>query len=86
MDICQLRTLKSVHPTYDERVNIEDIKIDMTHCINKRAGQFLAQIKNPYAFRCGEIAVNVVFSPEGKLLKEAIASYLSGQKRMEIGN
>lgn len=86
MDICQLRNLKSVHPTYDERVNIENIKIDMIPCVYKRAGQFLAQIKNPYAFRCGEIAVNVVFSSEGKSLKESVTSYLNSQKRMDISN
>lgn len=86
MDICQLRNLKSVHPTYDERVNIEDIKIDMTFCAYKRAEQFLAQIKNPYAFKCGEVAVNVVFCPEGKLLKEVVASYLSSQKRINGSN
>ncbi len=81
MDIYQLRTLKSVHPTYEERVNIEDIKVDMIPCVSKRAEQFLAQIKNPYAFKCGEIAVNAVFCSEGNPLREAIASYLSAHKR-----
>lgn len=81
MDICQLRNLKSVHPTYDERVNIEDIKIDMTPCVYERAGQFLRQIKNPYAFRCGGVAVNIAFSPQGKLLKDVVTAYLNTQKR-----
>ncbi|WP_434800332.1 DUF6870 family protein [Acetoanaerobium noterae] len=62
-------------------MNIENIKIDMIPCVYKRAEQFLAKIKNPYAFRCGEIAVNVVFSSEGKLLKESVTSYLRNQKR-----
>ena len=52
LDICQLRTFKSVHPTYEERVDIGNIKIDMNPCLEKRAEQSLAQIKNPYAFRC----------------------------------
>lgn len=86
MDICQLRTLKSVHPTYEERVDIDNIKIDMTSCVYKRAEQFLEQIKNPYAFRCGEVSVNVVFCPEGKLLKELVTSYLSSQKRINGSN
>lgn len=81
MDICQLRTLKSVHPTYEERVDIDNIKIDMTPCVYKRVGQFLEQIKNPYAFRCGEVAVNIAFCPEGKLLKDVITAYLNTQKR-----
>lgn len=69
LDICQLRNLKSVHPTYDERVNIEDIKTDMIPCVYKRDEQFLAQIKNPYAFRYGEVAVNVVFLSRGEIAK-----------------
>lgn len=39
LDICQLRNLKSVHLAYDERVNIEDIKIEMIPCVYKRADQ-----------------------------------------------
>lgn len=81
MDIDQLRTLKSVHPKYEERVDIGNIKTDMTYCAGDRARDFLVQIKNPYAFRCGEIAVNAVFCSEGNLLRESIASYLSAHKR-----
>lgn len=83
MDICQLRTLKSVHPTYEERVDVGNIKIDMNSSAYERAVQFLTQVKNPYAFRCGEIEINVAFCPDGKLLKDAITSYLSIQKRMQ---
>lgn len=86
MDIYQLRTLKSVHPTYEERVDIGNIKTDMIPCVYERARQFLRQIKNPYAFRCGEVAINISFSPEGKLLKDAITSYLSTQRRIDIRN
>lgn len=86
MNICHLRTLKSVHPTYEERVDIGNIKIDMTACVYERTEQLLRQIKNPYSFRCGEVSINVAFSPEGKLLKEAVTSYLSSQKRIGISN
>ncbi|HBL84561.1 MAG: hypothetical protein A2Y17_05855 [Clostridiales bacterium GWF2_38_85] len=76
---------ESVHPTYEERVDIGNIKIDMTPSLYERAGQFLRQIENPYAFRCGEVAVNVAvnvaFCSEGKLLKETVISYLSVQKK-----
>lgn len=86
MDICQLRTLKSVHPTYEERIDIGNIKIDTTTCAYERAVQFSKQIKNPYAFRCGKISVNVVFSAEEKLLKDAITAYLGVQKRIHSSN
>jgi len=45
-----------------------------------RAEQFLAQIKNPYAFRCGDVAVNLEFSSDGKTLEQAITSYLLSKK------
>ena len=42
-----------------------------------RAQQFLEQIKNPYAFMSGDVAVNVEFTPTGKTLREAMISYLT---------
>lgn len=86
MDIYHLQNLKSVPPTHEERVDIGNIKVNMIPCVYERAREFLEQIKNPYAFRCGEIAVNVVFCPEGKLLKDMAISYLSSQKSINANN
>lgn len=65
----------------DDRVDIASVRIDMDAPAASRAGQYLSQIKNPYAFKCGEIAVNVQFPPTGKPLKEAVISYLSAIKK-----
>jgi len=46
-----------------------------------RAQQFVEQIKNPYAFMSGDVAVNIEFAPEGKTLRDAMVSYLRAQKR-----
>lgn len=81
MDIHHLQNLKSIRPTYKERVDIRNIKTDIDSSVGERAEEFLRQIRNPYAFRCGEVAVNVEFCPEGRLLKEAITSFLSVQKK-----
>ena len=45
------------------------------------AGHHLRQITAPYAFKCGEIEVNVQFSPKGPPLREAVISYLSSLKK-----
>ena len=56
------------------------VKIDMSLPAAQRADQYLAQIKNPYAFKCAGIAVDVEFSSEGKTLEQAITNYLISKK------
>jgi S1-C subfamily serine protease len=77
----QLAQMKNADIAVDDRVDIASVKIDADAPVASRAEQYLSQIKNPYAFKCGEIAVNVQFSPEGKTLKEAVTSYLSAIKK-----
>ena len=64
----------------EDRVDIRGVSIDMDASAPIRAEQFLAQIKNPYAFRCGDVAVNLEFSSDGKTLEQAITSYLLSKK------
>jgi hypothetical protein len=77
----QLAQMRSADMSVDDRVDIASVRIDADAPAVSRAEQYLCQIKNPYAFKCGEIAVNVRFSPEGKTLKEAVTSYLSAVKK-----
>jgi len=76
----QLQELQSEQPSLDERVDISMVKIDMSLPAAQRADQYLAQIKNPYAFKCAGIAVDVEFSSEGKTLEQAITNYLISKK------
>jgi hypothetical protein len=46
----------------------------------KRAEQYLRQVKNPYHFRVGDIAVNVEFTEGGKSLRDCVKAYLMGQR------
>ena len=64
----------------DDRVDIRGINFDMDAPAQIRAELFLAQIKNPYAFRYGDVAVNLEFSSEGKTLEQAMTSYLLTKK------
>lgn len=76
----ELQALRAADPPREERMEIKGVSVDMDAPAAVRAQQFLAQIKNPYAFMCGDIAVNIEFMPEGKTLREAVAAYLSTQK------
>ena len=81
MTRAQLQTLQSNPPTLEKRVDISSVKVDTNLPALQRAKQYLAQIKNPYAFKCAGIAVDVEFSSEGKTLEQAIQSYLTAQKQ-----
>jgi hypothetical protein len=76
----QLNSLKDERPSFDERVDIKSIQLDMDVPAAERAEQYLRQVKNPYHFRVGDIAVNVEFTEGGKSLRDCIKSYLMGQR------
>ena len=80
MTVQQLHELRNTKPTAADRVDVTGIKFDMDAPAAQRAEQYLRQVKNPYAFRCGDVAVNVMFSPTGKPLKHAVESYLTALK------
>lgn len=76
MNVKQLQMLQNSTDT-TERVDIKGIKLDMSLTAPERAKHYLTQIKNPYAFQCGNVRINVVFNSAGKTLTEAMTSYLS---------
>ena len=39
--------------------------------------EYIRQIKNPYQFKCGDIAVTVSFANQGKALEESLIALLS---------
>lgn len=62
--------------SFEDRVDICCIHIDKNASVKDRAQEYIKQIKNPYAFKCGKVSVNIEFSPGGKTLSEALLSYL----------
>lgn len=59
------------------------IHVDMTISAIMRAEQYLRQVKNPYYFNCGDVAVNVRFSSDGRTLKDAMKAYLQARKKSD---
>ena len=62
-------------------MDICSVPIDMDAPVAIRAQQFLKRIKNPYAFMCGDLAVNIEFTPGGRRLHEAMVSFFAAQKK-----
>ena len=80
MTVKQLQELQSNPPSATERVDASDFQIDTDAPALQRAEDFLDQIKNPYAYQCAGVAVNVRFCNEGKSLEQAVRSYLTAHK------
>lgn len=61
-------------------VNSKDVKINPDLPIEKRFQSFLEQIKNPYCFYCGKIAVKMNFSSNGKSLADKLTDHFIRKK------
>lgn len=66
----------------DELVDINTVKIDAEKSKPEKYFDFLRQIKNPYLFRVGNVAVKVVFSENGNSFQQQMESLI----RANLGN
>lgn len=60
----------------DTLVDIRDVNIDMDWPREKRIEEFIRQIKNPYCFKVGKIAVKVEFSDGDATFEDRVKEYL----------
>lgn len=72
-DLLHLREKK---PDKEERVDAADIG----PFSEKAKDEYLRRIRNPYYFKCGEIAVNVQFSENGRTVRDVLAFCLNAGK------
>jgi hypothetical protein len=80
MNLEQLRRLQTEDVRFEDRVDINSIRIDYLLNQVERAMSHISQIKNPYVFRCGDCAINIRFAKPEKSLEEGVRSYLLAQK------
>lgn len=66
--------VRTVDP--DTLVDIRDICIDKEQPKEQRMADFLRQIKNPYCFKVGKVAVSVGFSNDGVTFEQRMERYL----------
>ena len=60
----------------DTLVDIRDVNIDMDWPKEKRIEEFIRQIKNPYCFKVGKVAVKVEFSEGDATFEDRVKEYL----------
>jgi len=58
-------------------VDIRSVKVDKNLPIEKRIADFVKQIKNPYFYKCGKVAVQISFSNTKETLEDRLEGYLS---------
>ncbi len=80
MNVEQLRVLQNTANIAERRIDIKGITPTISGTALERAEHYLAQIKNPYAFQCGNVRVNVAFSPDDNMLVQTLERYLSSRR------
>ena len=60
----------------DTLVDIRDVKIDRSLSKEERIRSFVEQVKNPYCFKCGDVAVKMVFADTDVSLEDRLEHYL----------
>ena len=66
-------------------VDIQSVKIDTSLPAAERMRNYLAQIKNPYCFKCGDTPVKICFKDDGKELKNVLENYFLRLKNSKNG-
>lgn len=66
--------VRTVDP--DTLVDISKIEIDKTLPREQRMAEFVRQVKNPYCFRVGKVAVSVGYSDDGATFEQRMEHYL----------
>ena len=69
----------------DSLVDIRNVKIDTTLPVPERIQSYIEQVKNPYYFRVGDVAVHVSYSENGPTLQELLEGYLQTFGSSEFG-
>ena len=68
-------------PDRSQLVDISTVHIDQSLPAAQRMESYLAQIKNPYCFLCGDSVVRVRFREEGGDLKQRLKNFFISTKQ-----
>ncbi|MBS6212587.1 MAG: hypothetical protein KH812_21360 [Proteus hauseri] len=66
--------VRTVDP--DTLVDIKELDIDKTLPREQRMAEFVRQVKNPYCFKVGKVAVSVGYSGDGLNFEQRMEHYL----------
>lgn len=79
LNSCELNNLKNVdieNFNIDDLIDLRDIRIDKNCSVQSKIISFVEQIKNPYFFKVGKIAVKLNFDNEGPTFQEKLLNSL----------
>lgn len=79
LKVSELNHLKNVsieNFNIDDLVDLKDIRIDKDSSVQSKIASFIEQIKNPYFFKVGKIAVKLNFDEEGPTFQERLLNSL----------
>lgn len=65
-------------------IDIQGVKINDSLPVEQRLDDYIQQVKNPYAFRCGSVTVLLQFNPDGKDLSHALAGYFQTRQNFSL--
>lgn len=57
-------------------IDLRDIKIDQELTKEQRIAEFISQVKNPYCFKVGNIAIGVSYSDNEASFQQRLEHYL----------
>ena len=60
----------------DNLVDLDTVVIDESKPVQERMASFVEQIKNPYCFRIGDVAVKVKYKADGPTFQECFEELL----------
>ena len=66
--------VRTVDP--DTLVDIKELDIDKTLPREQRMAEFVRQVKNPYCFKVGKVAVSVGYAEGGATFEQRMEHYL----------
>ena len=62
-------------------IDLDVVQIDDTRPVSERILSFLQQVKNPYCFRIGDVAVKVNYKPDRKSFQQNFEDLLRTAER-----
>ena len=71
-----IKNAETENLSLDELVDIRDVTIDTSLPFTERIINYIQQIKNPYCYKCGDIAVKIKFADTDVTMEECMESYL----------
>ncbi len=78
--------MKQIDPTSVDRntlVDITEVEIDPTLPREELLKDYLAQIRNPYLFRCGDVVVKIAYAETQVTFEDALEQFIHQRQQSQ---